>query len=226
MMLIAIPVEVAEQFDEDLSAFVDAPRLDEVEGDPSSSEIPVTAQRRPFWVGSQIPREELPSDADDAPRVKELVPLAPADPFLFSQNSLRNLWEAAMDEQGHAPRPVVLHRAIPVGPYELAVAPTGRGRSAVRAVLQGMPQGKQIEIITPLALGRDPASRTAIAIWIYQDSSTAVAHLDFQAKERYILWDARDALQFNYGSVEELRIRLSTMNLEIPDRLDRILSKK
>ncbi len=226
MLVIVIPLEVTEQFDEDLSAFVDAPRLDEGEDQTSSSEIPATAERRPFWVGSKIPREELPSDADDAPRIKPRIPLSPADPFLFTQNSLRNLWEEAMEKQGDAARPLMVHRTVRVGPYELAVAPTGRGRSAIRAVLQGMPEGKQIEIITPLALAKDSASGTAIAIWIYQDASTAVVHLDFQLKERYILWDARDAHQFNYGSAEELRIRLSTMNLEIPNRLDRILSMK
>jgi serine/threonine-protein kinase len=225
MMVIAIPREVTEQFDEDLPAFVDEPRLDEGEDKTSSFEIRATAERRPFWVGSKIPREEPPSD-DESPRVKVLVPLSPADPFLFTQNSLHDLWEEAMDAQGRAERPVVVHRAIPVGPYELAVIPTGRGRSAIRAVLQGMPQGKQIEIITPLGLARDSAARPVIAIWIYQNTSTAVVHLDFQSKERYILWDAPDAHQFNYGSVEELRIRLSTMNLEVPDRLDRILSSK
>jgi serine/threonine-protein kinase len=248
MMVIAIPLEVAEQLDEDLSAFVDDPRLDDDEASPSESletddirlnedeaspsESRVFGKRRPFWVGSTIPRDEPPSD-DDAPGVKVMVPLSPADPFLFTQNCLGNLWEEAMDAQGNSTRPLMLHRAIPVGPYELAVIPTGncgrsarRGRSAVRAVLQGMPQGKQIEIFAPSALAGDSASRTVIAIWIYQDSSTAVVHLDFQHKERYILWDAPGAHQFNYGSVVELRIRLSAMNLEVPDRLDRILSKK
>jgi hypothetical protein len=225
MMVIAIPREVAEQLDEDLATFVDAPRFAEDEDDASPSESRATAERRPFWVGSTIPRDEPPSD-DESPRVKVMVPLSPADPFLFSQKSLHNLWEEAMDAQGHAARPVVVHRAIPIGPYELAVIPTGRGRSAIRAVLKGMPQGKQIEIFTPLDLARDSAARTVIAVWIYQDASMAVVHLDFKNKERYLVWDAPDAHQFNYDSVEELRIRLATMNLEIPDRLDRILSRK
>ncbi|HZW33694.1 MAG TPA: serine/threonine-protein kinase [Isosphaeraceae bacterium] len=239
MMIIAIPLEVAEQLDEDLFAFVDDPRLDEDETIPaedqgtdedaaSPAESPGTAKRRPFYVGSRIPRDELPSD-DDTPRIKVRIPLSPADPFLFTQNILRNLWEEAMDAQDNSPRPRLLHRTIPVGPYELAVIPTGRGRSAeaVRAVLQGMQQGtKQIEVFTPAARASDAAARTVIAIWIYQDASTAVVYLDFQSKERYILWHAPDAQQFNYDSVEELRIRLSTMNLEIPDQLDRILSKK
>ena len=226
MMVIAIPMDIAEQFDEDLYTFADDTRLDEGWEEASPSETITTVQRRPFWVGSTLPREELPSDADDVPRVKVLIPLSPAEPFVFSQSSIRNLWEEAMDKLGQSARPVLVHRAIPVGPYELAVVPTGRGRSAVRSVLQGMPQGKQIEVFTPLASAKDPASRPVIAIWIYQDASIAIAHLDFQFKERYILWHAPDAHQFNYESVEELRITLSTINLEIPDRLGRILSAK
>src|SRR5262249_15066260 len=198
----------------------------EVEDETTPSEIPVAPGRRPFWVGGRIHREELPDDADDAPRAKPMVPLSPAEPFLFTQRSLRHLWEEAMDAQANTARPLVMHRKIPVGPYELAVVPTGRGRSAVRAVLQGMPQGKEVEIFTPLAPGKDPAARPVIAIWIYQNATIAIVHLDFQFKERYILWDAPDAHQFNYDYVDELRIRLSTMNLEIPDRLDRILSTK
>ena len=225
-MVVVIPPEVAEQFDEDLSAFVEDPRLDVDEDEASSSEIRTTATASSVLDGEHDPRDELPEDADDAPRVKPMVPLSPADPFLFTHNSLRNLWEEAMDVQSNSPRPVVLHRSIPVGPYELAVIPTGRGRSAVRAVLQGMQAGKQIEMFTPLANGRDAGSRAVIAVWIYQDSSMAVVHLNFQNKERYVLWDARDAHQFNYENIEELRIRLSVMNLEVPDQLDRVLSRK
>jgi serine/threonine-protein kinase len=225
MMVIAIPLDVAEQLDEDLFAFADDTRIEEAWEEASPSDTVVTVERRPLWVGSTIPREELPSD-DDAPRVKVMVPLSPADPFLFTQNSLCNLWEEAMGAQANSARPLVLHRKIPVGPYELAVIPTGRGRSAVRTVLQGMQQGKEIEIFTPSALTRDSASRTVIAIWIYQDASMVVVHLDFQYKERYILWHAPDAHQFNYGLVEELRLRLSAMNLQVPDRLDQILSKQ
>ncbi len=226
MMVIAIPLEVAEQLDEDLSAFVEDPRLDEDEDEASPAEARRTAERRPFWVGSTIPREELPSD-DEAPRVKVMVPLSPADPFLFAQNSLRNLWEEAMDAQGTSAQP---GRASPDHPRRDRTSSRSfrraAGKSAVRAVLQGMQAGKQIEMFTPLALGRDSASRTVIAVWIYQDASIAVVHLDFQHKERYILWHAPDAHQFNYGLVEELRLRLSAMNLEIPAELDRVLSRK
>ncbi len=138
-----------------------------------------------------------------------------------------------MDAQENLTGPRVSHRTMPVGPYELAVIPTGRGRSAVRAgsavraVLKGMQQrGKEIEIFTPSALTRDSTSRTVIAIWIYQNASMTVVYADFQYKERYILWDAPDACQINFDHTEELRLGLTARSLEIPDQFDRILSKK
>jgi hypothetical protein len=233
MMVIAIPLEVAAQLDDDLFPFVDDPRLDDDEPNPSESqvtdEIRGAGERRPIYVGGTIPRDEPPSD-DDAPRVKAMVPLSPADPFLFTQDILRDLWEGAMDAQDNCKRPLLLHRTIPVGQYELAVIPTGRGRSAsvLRAVLQGMQQrGKQIELFTPTALAKgDSASRTLIAIWIYQDASMAVVHLDFQHRERFILWHAPDAHQFSYDYVEELRLGLSMLSLEVPGQLDGILCTK
>ena len=234
MMVIAIPFEVAEQLDEDLVPFVHDTHLEEDEPSPSTdsqvtAENRATDGRRPFYVGATMPRDKPPTD-DDAPRVKVMVPLSPSDPFLFNQSILRNLWEGAIDAQEHSPQPRVLHRTFPVGPYELAVIPTGRGRSAsvVRAVLQGMQQrGKQIEIFTPAALAKgDSASQTVIAIWIYRDASMAVVHLDSQYKERYILWHAPDAHQFNYDYVEELRLSLSTLSLEVPNQLNPVLCEK
>jgi serine/threonine-protein kinase len=233
MMLIAIPLEVAEQFDEDLSTFVDDPRIDEDDASASteeaSSEALAKHERRPFYVGSTIPRDEPESDDDDAPRAKVIVPLSPPDPFVFTQNVLRNLWEAAieaMSAQGNSEHPVLLHRSFPIGPYELAVIPIGRGRSAIRVVLKGMQQGKQIEIFTPSALARDSAFRAAIAIWIYQDTSMAVAHVDVHHKQRFILWHAPKAHQFNFDYGEELKRLLSSASLEIPDQVDCILSAK
>jgi serine/threonine-protein kinase len=219
MMQSTIPAEVAEQLDQDLFPFVDDPQLDEEES-ISTDSLP-TVEQRPFYVGGTIPRDERPSD-DDTPRFQAIVPLVQADPFVFTQNVLRSLWEGAIDAQADAKRLPVVHRTIPVGPYKLAVIPTVRGvaRSAVRAVLQGMPQGKQIEIITPLALTRNAPPRTVIAIWTYQDASIAIVHLDFQYKARYILWHAPDAHQLNFDYADELRHRLDTLNLEVPDQLD------
>jgi eukaryotic-like serine/threonine-protein kinase len=225
MMVIAIPIEVTEQFEEDLFTFLDDPRFDEDETSPSESQV--TIQRRPFYVGGIIPRDEPPTDEedDDVTRVKPIVPLSPPDPFLFTQNSLRNLWEGAMAGQDNSERPRSQQRPIPVGQYELAVIPTARGRSSVRVVLKGMSLGKEIEIFAPLSHGKDSASKTVIAIWIYQDGSMAVVHFDFQYKERYMLWHAPAAHHFKYDYREELRIRLSASNLQVPDQLDRVLSK-
>jgi eukaryotic-like serine/threonine-protein kinase len=223
MMLVAVPPEVAEQLVEDLFAFVDDPQLDEDAAGSSDSQR--SRKPQPFYVGGTIPREEPPGD-DDSPRFQVKVPLEPANPFLFTQNTLRNLWEGAMDAQGNSPQVRVPHRTIPVGQYELAVVPTARSRSAVRTILQGMALGKQIELFTPSALARESASRTVIAVWTYQDASMAVVHLDFQSRQRYILWHAPDAQQFNFDYCEELRHRLSTLNLEVPEQLDRILSHK
>ena len=190
--------------------FVAEPEIGDEE--TSSSELPATEQkaRRPFYVGGVIPRDEV-SDDDDAPRVKVIVQLAPVEPFLFDQNVLRNLWEQAVAAQDRSMSPRASQRTIPVGPYELAVVPTGLSRSAiragsaVRAVLQGMQQrGKEIEIFTPSALTWGTASRTVIAVWLYQNASAAIAYFDFQYKERFILWNAPDACQINYDYAEGL----------------------
>jgi hypothetical protein len=72
MMIIAIPLEVAEQLDEDLITIVDEPRLGEEE--TIAAEAPVTRERRRFYVGATIPREERPT-GDDTPRGRVMVPL-------------------------------------------------------------------------------------------------------------------------------------------------------
>jgi hypothetical protein len=51
----------------------------------------------------------------------------------------------------------------------------------------------------------------------------AVIYLDVHSKERFIVRHAPDAQQFNLDYVEVLRHRLSTLSLEVPNRLDRIL---
>jgi hypothetical protein len=250
VMIVAIPVEVAKQLDLDLMALVEAPWLDEdetgtsdgSEGDErqpfyvggtipkeeTTSDDALRVRRRPFYVGGKVPRDRSSSDDDDelTPHVRPSVPLSPPEPFLFTQNILQEMWEGALNSQDNGKGPSVHRRAVPVGPYELAVQPTGRGRSSVRAVLQGMYQGKQIEIFTPSELGKDSGSKTVIAIWIYEDTSMAVVYLDLLFRERCILWHAPDAHHFNIDYVEQLRQRLSTLNLEVPDRLDRTISKK
>jgi hypothetical protein len=75
---------------------------------------------------------------------------------------------------------------------------------------------------TDQLLGR----KTVIALWIYEDTSMAVVYLDLLYRERCTLWHAPDLQHFNIDYVEQLRQRLSTLNLRVPDDLDRVLSKK
>ena len=156
-----------------------------------------------------------------------IVPLSPAEPFLFTQEILRELWEEAVGSQEN-PRPGVLQRTLPIGPYRLAVLPSGRNRtrSTVTVVLRGLHLGKEIEFLTPAIHAKGAASKTVIAIWIYKDGSMAVIHFDFQFKERYTLWHTPKAHQFNYGNIEDLKYMLTTAGMETPERIDDILAKK
>lgn len=137
---------------------------------------------------------------------------------------LRELWQEAIASlrtgAGKAG-----HRHVPLGPYRLTVVASVRGRSAGTVVIQGM-RDKQIEMLTPsLRLGGS-ASRPIVAAWHYQDNSLVVSYLDFQHTERFILWDAPNAQQTNFTGAGELHHALLNLNMEAPDQVDRVLSKK
>lgn len=223
MMIIAVPRDIAEQLDEDLITYVDDPQFD---GEDNPAATRAGGEPRPVYYGSTIPRDDPASDEDDdASMVKVIVPLATAEPYLFTQETLRELWEEAVDAKEN-PRPGLLQRTLPIGPYRLAVLPTGRQRTraTVTVVLRGLHLGKEIEFLTPAIHAKGAASKTVIAIWIYQDGSMAVIHFDFQHKERYTLWHTPKAHQFNYGNIEDLRYMLTTAGMEMPERLGDILS--
>jgi serine/threonine-protein kinase len=216
----ALPPEVARQLDDDLDVFIDDFRLDEAE--EGTQEIPKAARARPIYVGGNIPREEEYASDDEFPAVRPTIPLTPAEPFRVAHGVLRAMWEGAIEEQTYAAPTPTASRTLPVGPYCLAVVPTIRGRSAVRAVLKCRNQGKEIEIMTPI-LGRTADARTVIAVWVYQDESVAVAHLDFQSRVRYIFWHATKAHQVNFAYPDELRLNLSSANLEVPEAIEQTL---
>ena len=215
MIVKSVPAQVAEQLDEGLSAFVDDPRLDDDAAAP-----PDAGDER--LVGSGMSFHDLATDI--APRDKGLVPLTPADPFRISQGDLRELWSEAMavlGKAGGAAKP----RAIPIGPYRLAVIPSVRGRSAGQVALQGM-RNKQIELLTPSIRAGGSGSKPVIAVWVYQDGSIVVVHLDFKGAEKMILWHAPNAQQINYDDPADLNHMLYTLGMELPEQLDRVLSKK
>ena len=209
MMVIAIPLEVAEQLDEDLFAFVDDPRLDEDEASPSESPSgPPSGVRS--TSGARSP--ETSRRATTTPRASRRWSPSPrptrsCSPRTASATCGKRRWT---------------RRTTPRGPA-CFTGPSPSGRTSSRSSRRagaGRPSGRYCRVcpgkadrdLHPPALARDSASRTVIAIWVYQDASMAVVHLDFQSKERYILWHAPDAHQFNFDYLEELRHQ--TVHLE------------
>ena len=213
MIVKAVPAQVAEELDAGLLAFVDDPRLD---GDE-----PAAVDAEDDRLTSNMSFHDLGVDA--APREKGHVALLPPDPYRVSQGDLRQLWSEAMALLGKAggAKP----RAISIGPYRLAVIPSVRGRSAGQVALQGMPN-KQIEILTPSIRAGGSGSKPVVAVWTYQDGSLVIVHLDFKANEKYILWHAPNAQQSNYDDPAELNHMLYTLGMELPEQLDRVLSKR
>lgn len=221
MIVKAVPVRVAEELDEALAAFVDEPRLDD-DAAPTTEE---GDDRLTSRIDGAVSFNDLAADRA-APADKTLVRLAPPDPYRFTQGELRDLWRDAMASLGRpGGKAAAGIRAIPVGPYRLAVIPSVRGRSAGQIALQGM-HNKQIELLTPSIRAGGSGSRPVVAVWIYEDASAAIAYLDFKGTGRYVLWHAPHAQQFNYDVAADLNHELFTLGMEVPDQLDRVLTKQ
>ena len=45
---------------------------------------------------------------------------------------------------------------------------------------------KQIELTTPTVRTKGSANKQLVAVWIYEDNSLAIIHLDFMNTERYV----------------------------------------
>ena len=222
MIVKAVPVRVAEELDEALAAFVDEPRLDDDDPAPTTEE---GDDRLTSRIDGAVSLNDLAADRA-APADKTLVRLAPPDPYRFTQGELRDLWRDAMASLGRpGGKAAAGIRAIPVGPYRLAVIPSVRGRSAGQIALQGM-HNKQIELLTPSIRAGGSGSRPVVAVWIYEDASAAIAYLDFKGTGRYVLWHAPHAQQFNYDVAADLNHELFTLGMEVPDQLDRVLTKQ
>jgi serine/threonine-protein kinase len=215
----SVPLQVVEELDVSAVAFVEDPQLDD---EPVAATRDQDEDRLTARIDGGVRLDELASER--SPLRKDLVPLTSPDPCRFTQGELRDLWQEAVAAL-RKPGPKTGHHVVPVGPYRLAVIPSVRGRSAGQVAIQGMPN-KQIEMLTPsLRLG-GAAGKPVIAVWVYVDNSLAVMYLDFQSTERYILWHAPNAQQFNYGDPAELNHMLYHLGMEVPDQLDRALSKR
>jgi eukaryotic-like serine/threonine-protein kinase len=228
----SVPAPLAAQLDDEMKLFVDNPRLDDVGSDP-------------FAVASRDHADRLAASlttnrADMANLAAELVvepdketgllQLADPNPLRFFQGQLHELWKeaiAVLQSQAQA-RPgtkPASHRHVPVGPYRLIVIPSLRGRAAGQIAIQGM-VNKQIELSTPPVRTKGSGTRPLLAVWVYADNSLAIIHLDFMSTERFVLWHAPRGHQLNFDDAADLNHELFTLGMEIPDQLDRVLTRR
>jgi eukaryotic-like serine/threonine-protein kinase len=220
-----VPAPLVAQLDDSLDLLVDSPRLEDEEGDPFA---PVDDDDRlaASITDSPLSLEEIASEPVSLDR--SVVRLADLNPLRFLQGELHELWKEAVTALQQAQlRPGAkppTHRHVPVGPYRLAVIPSIRGRSAGQVVIQGMAQ-KQIELVTPTVRTKGSAAKPLVAIWVYGDSSLVIAHLDFMGSEKYVLWHAPKSHQINFDDPAELNHELFSLGMEVPDQLDKVLSR-
>ncbi len=137
--------------------------------------------------------------------------LADPDPLRFFQGQLHELWKEALtvlqsQAQARPGAKPASHRHVPVGPYRLIVIPSIRGRAAGQIAIQGM-TNKQIELTTPPVRTKGSATKPLLAVWVYDDNSLAIIHLDFMNTERYVLWHAPRGHQLNFDDAGRLQPR-------------------
>jgi serine/threonine protein kinase len=226
----AVPAPLVAELDESLNLLEDNPRLDDETADPFAAAAPDDADRlTTSLTGSQVSLVDLAAEPLKHENNKESLQLTDPDPVRFSQADLHQHWKealAALEKQGQ-PRPGAKptgHRPIAIGPYRLVVTPSIRGRAAGQIAIQGM-RNKQIELSTPAIRTRGSVAKTLVAVWVYCDSSLVVAHRDFKNSPRYILWHAPRSHQLNFGDPAELKHELSGLGMEVPDQVDKVLSR-
>ena len=217
----AVPQQVVAALDEELEALVDD---SDIEMEPAAPPAQRGEARLADQLGgSGVDLHELVTDLP--PKNNGIVSLVSPDPVRFTQGELRALWQEAVAALGK-PQAKSSRRNIPIGgPYRLAVVPSVRGRSAGTVAIQGM-LNKQIEMLTPSLRLASSSGRPIVAVWLYQDNSLAIAYVDFQGSDRFILWHAPNAQQFNFGDAGELNHMAYHLGLEAPDQLDRALTKR
>ena len=226
----AVPAPLVAQLDESLDLLEQDPRLEDEDADPFAGAASDGADRlTKSLAGSQVSLLELAAEPLTGDKDHGLLRLAEADPFRFSQGELHELWNAALMalQNPRQPGPTgksVSHPPVTIGPYRLVVVPSIRGRAAGQIAIQGM-RNKQIELSTPTVRTKGVASKTLVAVWIYCDNSLVIAHLDFMNTTRYVLWHAPRSHQINFGDAGDLNHELSGLGMEIPEQVDKVLSR-
>ena len=214
-----VPPQVVEKIDLSLNLLADDPILDADQEGPSND----PADRLAAGVSADsISLEVLTTDV---PRDRSFVRLVAPDPIRFTMLELHELWREAialLQNPTLGSKAGVRH--LPVGPYRLMVVASMRGRSAGQVVIQGMPNHKQIELLTPTLRVASP--RPTIAVWVYRDGSLVISYSDFRNVTKYVSWHAPTSNQDNYDDPADLNHTLLQFGLESPDQLSVALSKK
>ena len=223
-----VPAPLVAQLDDSLDLLVESPRLDDDAEDPFAA-ADEADRLTASMTGSQVSLAEIAAESAGSDKGKGIVRLVEPDPLRFVQGELHELWKEAITalQQGQA-RPgakPATHRHVPIGPYRLAVIPSIRGRAAGQIAIQGMAQ-KQIEFTTPTVRTKGSAGKPLLAIWVYDDNSLVIAHLDFINTDRYVLWHAPKSHQINFDDPAELNHELLSLGMEVPDQLDKVLSRR
>ncbi len=216
-----VPAQVVEELDHELGSFEENPDLDfdmaaggaEAEGDSEVDRVSVRLNARTF--------NEIATDVE---RDRNLTYLANPDPIRMTMGDLKDLWQEAVSALKN-PGAKGGHRIVPIGPYRLAVIPSIRGKSAGQIAIQGM-RNKQIEMLIPSIRLASSVAKPVLAVWAYLDDSLAIAYVDYKNDERFISWHAPTNQQENHDDAASLNSTLLQLNLEAPDQLDRVLSKK
>lgn len=219
-----VPSQVAAQLESGLKSFGDVdPTLDE----PNATD-PEEEQARRLRVENRGPESFHDVEAKESGKAG-LVRLIEPDPVRHTLGELRSLWQEALNAlrapaNHKGPSPTV-PRGLPVGPYRLVAVASIRARSAGQVVLQGM-ANKQIELLVPSFTGGGPGSRVVVAVWVYENSSAVITYTDFRGQQAYVLWDASTSRQQNFETASDLNHELYQLGMEVPDQLDRVLTKK
>lgn len=216
-----VPKQVIEDLDLEVAKFIDEPQLDL---DPAEAAGPVDREAERIRNSVQLDRRTIDELANDLAEDKGVVRPVSPDPIRFTMSELRELWQEAVTALKN-PGSKGGHRHVPIGPYRLAVIPSIRGRSAGQVAIQGM-RNKQVEMLVPSIQMGSSGSRPIVAIWLYQDDSFVIAFNDFRNSEAYILWYAPNGHEHRFDDAASLNHELYRYGLDVPDQLDKALSKR
>jgi serine/threonine-protein kinase len=231
----SVSAQVVAQIDDSVNELARRPPRSEEDVEDEEPAIDETARFTATLSGSATALADIAEE--DTVRDTGLVSLANPDPHRFLLGQLQELWKEginALSSQVAGPMGSAAsgvhkagpsHRHIPIGPYRLVVVPSIRGRAAGQLAIQGMPN-KQIELTTPSFRTMGSATKPILAVWLYQDNSLALAHLDFQGTPRYVVWHAPRAHELKFDTSDDALQELETLGLEIPDQFEDALSRR